>query len=105
MNKKTFKDFDTWWAKVAIPKADKIVTKYLKQNPEYTEEDKEAWGDSGCVHRMMHEGEAESLLWDICQDVFENGRNGENCEMRMGESLFCDLDDITFLSYEAGKDK
>ena len=28
MNKKTFKDFDTWWAKVAIPKLDKIVTKY-----------------------------------------------------------------------------
>jgi len=105
MNKTTFKDFDTWWAKIAIPKADKIVTKYLKQNPEYTEEDKEAWGDSGCVHRMMHEGEAESLLWEICQDVFEKGRNSEDWEMSMGESLFCDLDDITFLAYEAGKTK
>ena len=43
MNKTIFKDFDTWWDKIAIPKTDKIVTKYLKQNPEYTEEDTEEY--------------------------------------------------------------
>ena len=37
---------------------------------------------------MMHEGEAENLLWEICQDVFEKGRNNEDWEMSMGESLF-----------------
>ena len=103
MNKTIFKDFDTWWDKIAIPKTDKIVTKYLKQNPEYTEEDTEDYTDSGCVHRMMHEGEAENLLWEICQDVFEKGRNNEDWEMSMGETLFCDLDNITFLAYKSGK--
>tara|TARA_B100002019_G_scaffold22698_1_gene17260 strand:- start:661 stop:990 length:330 start_codon:yes stop_codon:yes gene_type:complete len=103
MNKLGFETFDNWWAEIAIPRVNYYIDEYLETNPEYTEDDIQDYSDSGCVHRMIHEGEAENMLWDICQEVFEKGYNGEEWEMTMGDSLFCELDDIIHLSYEAGQ--
>lgn len=97
-----FKHFDKWWAKVAKPKMDKYIKAYLRNNPDYTEEDAEDYSDSGCVHRLIHEGDAADVLWDTCQEVFNMGYDDEDWKMDMSQSLFCELDDIIELAYEAG---
>lgn len=103
LNAIQLEEFDTWWSEVAQSRMDYFIDNYLNTNPEYTEEDVEDYTDSGCVHRLVHEGETGNVLWQICQEVFEKGHNDENWEMSMSDSLFCELDDIIQLSYEAGQ--
>jgi len=98
-----FQAFDHWWGEVAQPRMNHYIDGYLNTNPEYTEEDVEDYTDSGCVHRMIHEGETNNMLWEICQEIFHKGYAGEDWVFDMSDSLFCELDDIIQLSYEAGQ--
>lgn len=104
MSSKTqFVAFDAWWTQIAQPRMNHFIDKYVDEFPDYTEEDMEDYTDSGCVHRLVHEGEVENTLWEICQEVFELGYEGADWKMSMSDSLFCDLDDIIVLSYNAGQ--
>ena len=98
-----FMAFETWWTEIAQPRMNHFIDKYIEEFPEYTEEDTEDYTDSGCVHRLVHEGEVDNVLWDICQEVFQLGYEGTEWEMSMSDSLFCNLDDIISLSYNAGQ--
>ena len=98
-----FQAFDHWWGEVAQPRMNHYIDGYLNTNPDYTEEDVEDYTDSGCVHRMIHEGETNNMLWEICQEIFHKGYAGEDWVFDMSDSLFCELDDIIQLSYEAGQ--
>jgi hypothetical protein len=91
--------FNDWWAKVASKKVEKIESAYLKENPDYDPEDDDM-SDSGCVHRMMHEGEAENISYDESQTAFIQGFNNEKFDAGY---LYCELDDIVAEAYEAGK--
>jgi len=97
-----FKDFGDWWDKVAQKKVDKIERDWIKETePNDPEED--GGGDSWHVNQMMHDGEAHNMTYDIAEEIFNKGKNGEQWESSMGDSLFCDLDDVIFEAYEAGK--
>lgn len=103
MNQTEFETFDKWWAEVAEPRMNHYIDGYLEENPDYTDEDVEDYSDGGCVHRMIHEGETANLLWEVCQEVYNKGYSGRDWELSMSDSLFCELDDIITLSYEAGQ--
>lgn len=91
--------FQNWWQKTASKKVTKIEKDYLKENPEYDPDDDDM-GDSGCVHRMMHEGEAYNMTYDCAEKSFLQGYNKEEHEP---DYLYCELDDIISEAYEAGK--
>ena len=103
MNKTEFMEFDTWWNEVAVPMSSSFINTHLEEYPDYTEGDAEDYSDFGCVHRMVHTGETGRILWDICEEVFDKGYNGIEWELDMADSLFCDLDKVIELSYEAGE--
>jgi len=103
MNKTEFKEFDHWWVSVAQPRVNHFIDGYLDEFPDYTEEDMEDYTDSGCVHRLVHEGETENTVWEICQEVFEKGYDGVDWSMSMSDSLFCELDNVIELAFEAGQ--
>jgi hypothetical protein len=99
---KAFASFADWWDKVAQKKVDKIERDWIKET-EPNDPDDEGGGDSWHVNQLMHDGEAHNATYDIAEEVFNKGKNGETWEPSMGDSLFCDLDDVIFESYEAGK--
>ena len=101
--RKQFEGFDKWWVEIAEPRMNHFIDNYLKNNPEYTEEDTGDYTDSGCVHRLVHEGDAPDILWETCQEVYHMGYNDEPWQMDMSQSLFCELDNIIELAYEAGQ--
>ena len=103
MNKTEFMEFDTWWKDVAEPRMNYFIDTHLEEYPDFTEDDVEDYTDFGCVHRMVHNGETQNLLWEICQEVFDKGYNGIEWELDMADSLFCGLDEVIELSYEAGE--
>lgn len=103
MNKTEFMEFDTWWKDVAEPRMNYFIDTHLEEYPHFTEDDVEDYTDFGCVHRMVHNGETQNLLWEICQEVFDKGYNGIEWELDMADSLFCGLDEVIELSYEAGE--
>ena len=98
----SWKTFEEWWDKVAQKKVDKIEKDWLKET-EPNDPDEESGGDSWHVNDLMHSGEAHNATYDIAEEVFNKGKNGETWEPTMGDSLFCELDDVIFESYEAGK--
>jgi hypothetical protein len=91
--------FKDWWGKVGSKKTCKIESAYLKENPEYDPEDDD-YSDGGCVHRMMHEGEAENMTYENAEVAFIQGHNKEKFD---GGYLYCELDAIISEAYEAGK--
>jgi hypothetical protein len=99
---KTFASFADWWDKVAQKKVDKIERNWISIN-EPNDPDDEDGGDSWHVNQLMHEGEAHNATYDIAEEVFNKGKNGETWKPNMSDSLFCELDDVIFESYEAGK--
>ena len=103
MNRVEFEQFDQWWTEVALPRANYFIDAHLEEYPDYTVDDVEDYTDFGCVHRMVHEGEVEGMLWETCQEVYQKGFYGEPWSMDMSYSLFCELDEIIEQSYEAGE--
>jgi hypothetical protein len=102
MKKVKYKNFQDWWKKVAQKKVAKIEKNWIKNN-EPNDPDEEDEGDHFYVNQMMHNGEAQDATYDNAEEVFNKGRNGESWEMNMGDSLFCELDQIIEEAYEAGK--
>ena len=91
--------FDSWWEKVGLKMVEKMESAYLKENPDYDPDDDDMT-DGGCVHRMMHEGEAEGMTYDLSQTAFIQGYNNEEID---AGGLYCELDDVVNKAYEAGK--
>lgn len=95
--------FGEWWEKKAVKKVDKIEKAWVESNEPNSDED-EGGGDDWHVNRMMHSGDAHELTYEIALQVFLAGYKGEKWEPNMGDSLFCDLDDIIVSAYLAGKE-
>ena len=95
--------FSEWWNKKAVKKVDKIEKAWLKSNEPNDEED-EGGGDDWHVNQMMHSGDAHELTYEIDERVFLSGFKGEKWKPSMGDSLFCDLDEIISDAYLAGKE-
>lgn len=95
--------FAEWWNKKGGKKVSKIEKAWLKSN-EPNADDEEGGGDDWHVNRMMHAGEAHEMTWDIAERAFLAGHNGEKWEPDMGDSLFCDLDEVVNDAYLAGKE-
>jgi hypothetical protein len=91
--------FQDWWEKKASKKVEKIEKDYLKDNPDYDPEDDDM-SDSGCVHRMMHEGEAYNMTYDCAEQSFMQGCKKEE---HSPDYLYCELDEVISEAYEAGK--
>lgn len=94
--------FDDWWDKVGSKKVAEIEKAYLADNPDY-DPDEDDGSDSGCVHRIMHEGEAKSMTYDIAGQVFAIGAAGESWRPNLEHTLHCDLDAVIEEAYRAGK--
>jgi hypothetical protein len=97
-----WKTFEEWWVKVAQKQVDKIERDWIKET-EPNDPNDDGGGDSWHVNQLMHDGEAHNATYDIAEEVFKKGVNGEAWEMTMGDSLFCDLDSVIIESYEAGQ--
>jgi len=95
--------FGEWWEKKASKKVDKIEKAWLKSNEPNSDED-DCGGDDWHVNQMMHNGDAHELAYEIAERVFLSGYKGEKWEPSMGDSLFCDLDEIIGDAYLAGKE-
>lgn len=106
MKKKNVKDpkdlFGDWWSKVAQKKVDKIEKNWIKEN-EPNDPDDDGGGDHWHVNQMMHDGDATEMTAEIAEEIFLKGYNGEEWTGDMSDSLFCDLDEVISLAYEAGK--
>lgn len=102
MKTNKYKNFQDWWDKFAQKKVSKIEKQWLKNNKP-NDPDEEDGGDYWHVNQMMFDGEAHSMTYENSEEVFEKGLNGEEWEMDMSYSLFCDLDDIINEAYQAGK--
>lgn len=94
--------FSDWWSKVAQKKVDKIEKTWLKGN-EPNDPDEDGGGDHWHVNEMMHNGDASEMTAEIAEEIFLKGYNGEEWIGDMSDSLFCDLDEVISLAYEAGK--
>jgi len=94
--------FKQWWEKVAEKKVSKIEKKWIKEN-EPNDPNEEEGGDSWYVNRMMHDGDAHNMTYEIAEEIFILGYNKKKWEPDMSDSLFCDLDNIVAEAYEAGK--
>jgi hypothetical protein len=95
--------FGEWWSKKAEKKVSKIEKAWVSSNEPNGEED-EPGGDDWHVNQMMHDGDAHGMTYEIAEQVFLMGFKGEKWEPNMADSLFCDLDDIIFDAYLAGKE-
>lgn len=91
--------FQGWWTKTGSKKTQEMEKAYLKENPDYDPEDDDMT-DSGCVHRMMHEGEAWNMTYDESETAFLQGYNNQKKDTGL---LYCELDSIVDEAYEAGK--
>jgi len=95
--------FGEWWNKKASKKVEKIEKAWLKSNEPNDEED-DGGGDDWHVNQMMHAGDAHEMTYEIAERVFLIGYKGKNWAPSMGDSLFCDLDEIIGEAYLAGKE-
>lgn len=93
--------FAKWWDKSASKKVAKIEKNWIKENEPNDSEDE--GGDHWHVNEMMHNGDAFEMTYEIAERVFLLGFNKEKWEFNMGDSLFCDLDEVISEAYEAGK--
>lgn len=94
--------FSDWWEKVACKKVNKIEKDWIKEN-EPNDPDEDGGGDHWCVNEMMHNGDAHEMTAEIAERVFVTGYNKEKWELTMSDGLFCELDEIIEMAYEAGK--
>lgn len=105
--KKTAKNpnelFNDWYSKVASKKVDKIEKKWTKENKP-NDPDEEEGGDYWYVNEMMFNGDAHENTSEIAEQVFLKGYNNEPWEMNQGDSLYCELDEVIELAYQAGKE-
>ncbi len=95
--------FLNWWDKKAKKRVLKIEKEWIKNNEPNDPEDEDG-GDHWNVNQMMHDGDAYNATIEIAEDVFMLGQKGENWEMDMSYSLFCDLDEVIRDAYLAGKE-
>ena len=98
-----FKSFGYWWDKVAKRKVSKMENDWIKTN-EPNDPDEDSGGDHWHVNEMMHRGDAHEMTAEIAEEVWGAGATGKEWEMNMGNSLFCELDEVIMDAYQAGKD-
>lgn len=94
--------FNDWWNKVAEKKVSKIEKKWIKENAP-NEPDEEEGGDHWHVNELMHNGDAHEMTYEIAQEIFIIGHKQEPWVMSQSDSLYCDLDEVIQMAYEAGK--
>jgi hypothetical protein len=92
--------FQNWWQKTASKKVTKIEKAWIKKNK--PNEDDEPGGDYWHVNQMMHDGEAYNMTYDIAEKSFLQGYNNEEHD---SDSLYCELDEVINLAYQAGKNE
>lgn len=93
--------FGDWWNKIAEKKVSKIESKWLKENEPNDPE--EEGGDHWHVNEMMYSGDASEMTYEIAKEIFILGYKKESWEMTQSDSLYCDLDEVIMMAYEAGK--
>jgi len=96
--------FREWWSKKASKKVHKIEKAWLKSNEPNVEGSEDEGTDSWCVNQMIHSGDAHDMTYEIAERAFFAGYKGEKWEPDMGDSLFCDLDEVIQDSYLVGKE-
>lgn len=96
--------FSEWWNKVAEKKVTKIEKAWLACTEPNGENDEDEGTDSWHVNQMMHAGEAHEMTYEIAERVFMLGLEGKTWKPSVGDSLFCDLDEVVELAYLAGKE-
>ena len=95
--------FSEWWNGVAEKKVTKIEKAWLSSTEPNGEDDEDEGTDSWHVNQMMHSGDAHEMTYEIAERVFMLGYEGKKWEDTMGDSLFCDLDDVVAEAYEHGR--
>lgn len=103
MSKKKADVFSEWWTKKAVKRVAKIEKAWVKSNEPNDPEDS-GGGDHWHINQMMHDGDACGMTMEIAERVFSMGVRGEFWEMTMGDSLFCDLDEVIVDAYLLGKE-
>lgn len=96
--------FSEWWDKKGEKKVSKIEKAWVSSTEPNGEEDEDEGSDSWHVNQMMHSGDAHEMTWEIAERAFLAGYHGNNWEPDMGDSLFCDLDEVIEEAYLAGKE-
>ena len=91
--------FDDWWDEAGADLVSAIEGEYCEQHPDYDGEGGDA-SDGGCVHVMMHEGEAEGMTYDIALEAFIQGYRGEELDV---DGLYCELDGVVGKAFSRGK--
>lgn len=94
--------FNKWYSDIASKKVDKIEKKWIKEN-EPNDPNDDGGGDHWHVNEMMHNGDAHEMTAEIAEQVFIKGYNNEPRDMNQCESLYCELDSVINMAYEAGK--
>ena len=94
--------FEEWWKKnKQQKKVEKFVKRWLKANPPNSEDEEEG-GDFWHVNRMIHDGDAEEMVYDTAKDVFDRTlQTGAAGKPDQSDSLYCDLDNIIWEAHEA----
>lgn len=95
--------FDEWYSKVAQKKVDKIESQWVKDN-EPNDPDEDEGGDHWHVNEMMFNGDAHEMTAGNAEPVFLKGYNGEPWTMEQSDSLYCELDEVIEMAYDAGKE-
>lgn len=94
--------FYDWYSKVASKKVDKIEKDWIKEN-EANDPNDDGGGDHWHVNQMMFNGDAHEMTAENAEPVFIKGYNGEPWTMEQSDSLYCELDVVIQMAYEAGK--
>ena len=76
---------------------------HVANNEPNGEDDEDEGSDGWCVNRLFHSGEAGEAAYEKAAVAFEKGMNGLDWELDIGDSFFCELDDVVAKAYEAGK--
>lgn len=96
--------FQEWWDKKGSKKVSKIEKAWLNCTEPNGDDDEDEGTDSWHVNAMMHAGDAHDMTFDIAERAFLAGFHGNKWEPDMGESLFCDLDQVVEDAYLHGKE-
>ena len=96
--------FSEWWNKKAEKMVAKIEKAWLSSTEPNGEDDDDEGSISWYVNKMMHAGNAQEMTYEIADRVFMLGLEGKTWKPSVGDSLFCDLDEVVELAYLAGKE-
>lgn len=94
--------FENWWQVVGYFMVYKFSKKYQKDNPQF-DHNMVLKNNNDFVHRIYHDYSCFDLSYNQSYIAFLYGINNVSWTINNSNSLFCDLDNIGILAYDAGK--